>query len=85
MTFKNLRKHLPTTKVDYMRYTRQEYTWRIDVAGAIYTCILQDKQKYVDGDYAVAWAHWQRFVQQLKREGLGDAKLVFDGKDNAHT
>ena len=84
MAFKNLRKHLPKTKVDYMRYTRQGYTWRIDVAGAIYTCILQDKQKYVDGDYAVAWAHWQRFVQQLKREGLGDAKLVFDGKDNAH-
>ena len=55
MTFKNLRKHLPTTKVDYMRYTRQEYTWRIDVAGAIYTCILQDKQKYVDGDYVLGW------------------------------
>ena len=84
MTFKNLRKHLPTTKVDYMRYTRPGYIRRIDVAGAIYTCILQDKQKYVEDDYAIAWAHWQRFVQQLKREGLGDAELVFDGKDNTH-
>lgn len=84
MTFKNLRKYLPTKKVDYMRYTREGWVRRIDVAGALYGCALQDASKYLDGDYSVAWAHWQRLLQQLKRERLLDAELVFDGQDNPH-
>ena len=84
MTFTRLRQHLPTKNVDYMRYRREGWPFRIDVAGALYGCALQDALNYLDGDYSVAWAHWQRLLQQLKREGLIHAELVFDGKENPH-
>ena len=84
MTFKKLREHLPTKRVIWMQFRRAGMMMRIDVAGALYRCAYQDSQKYYDGDYSVAWAHWQRLAQQLKRVGLLDAELVFDGKDNPH-
>ena len=68
LIFKELRKHLPTKRVViWMRFRRAGMMMRIDVAGALYRCAYQDSQKYYDGDYSVAWAHWQRLAQQLKR------------------
>ena len=60
MTLKRLRQYLPVTKVDLMRHKRDGWIRRIDVASAIFKCILQDRLKYIQGDYPVAWAHWQR-------------------------
>ena len=41
---------------------RDGWIRRIDVASAIFKCILQDRLKYIQGDYPVAWAHWQRLA-----------------------
>ena len=71
MTLKRLRQYLPVTKVDLMRHKRDGWIRRIDVASAIFKCILQDRLKYIQGDYPVAWAHWQRLAQELV--------LVLDG------
>ena len=74
MTLKRLRQYLPVTKVDLMRYKRDGWIRRIDVASAIFKCILQDRLKYIQGDYPVAWAHWQRLAQELVLVlGLGHA------------
>ena len=53
---------------------RDGWIRRIDVASAIFKCILPDRLKYIQGDYPVAWAHWQRLAQELVLVlGLGHA------------
>ena len=39
----------PVTKVDLMRHKRDGWIRRIDVASAIFKCILQDRLKYIQG------------------------------------
>ena len=63
---KRLRQYLPVTKVDLMRHKRDGWIRRIDVASAIFKCILQDRLKYIQGDYPVAWAHWQRLAGAMR-------------------
>ena len=58
-----------------MRHKRDGWIRRIDVASAIFKCILQDRLKYIQGDYPVAWAHWQRLAQELVLV-LGELVLV---------
>ena len=79
-----LRKHLPTKKVqDYTQLKRGVVPMRIDVASAIWRCASWNMLSYIDGDYTLAWAHWQRLVLQWKMMKV-DATLAFDGKDSAH-
>ena len=51
---KRLRQYLPVTKVDLMRHKRDGWIRRIDVASAIFKCILQDRLKYIQGAYPVS-------------------------------
>ena len=51
---KRLRQYLPVTKVDLMRHKRDGWIRRIDVASAIFKCILQDRLKYIQGDCPVS-------------------------------
>ena len=84
MGITDLRKHLPTKKVqDYTQLKRGVVPMRIDVASAIWRCASWNRLSYIDGDYALAWAHWQRLVLQWKMMKV-DATLAFDGKDSEH-
>ena len=69
MALKRLRQYLPVTKVDLMRHKRDGWIRRIDVASAIFKCILQDRLKYIQGDYPVEDV-FQRYLKLCGSVGV---------------